>query len=402
VKSLGGGRMVLFPADCTGRRMTQKRGAALVPLLECQPYIHSAEWKEYPEGINLDHWRNFYRDHLNLADMVADTFHMPHFPREQPWLIVPDVKQLAPVVMHRSFRYQNRSFPWHRAARKYKNDTVFIGLQEEHDAFCRDTGVDVPFYKVKDMLEMAEIIAGGLIFMGNQSAPRSIAEGLKQVVLLEVGYPSNTHYARWGVVYGVDEYQFFPDLDQLEDMWAFNLTRRVDGYSIITPDRLKVIAKLARKACDLPGDIAEFGVFRGGSASLIADACPGKVLHLFDTFAGLPAGNGVHHAGEFAATFEDVRNYLAGKQCNFHPGLFPDTVQDLQDKQYAFVHVDADLYESTRDAIAYFWPRLVPDGAIVFDDVDWGSCPGVNQALAEAGLLDKVERTAVQHGVLYK
>ena len=209
-------------------------------------------------------------------------------------------------------------------------------------------------------------------------------------------------YARWGVVYGVDEYQFFPDLDQLEDMWAFNLTRRVDGYSIITPDRLKVIAKLARKARDLPGDTAEFGVFRGGSAALIADVCPGKALHLFDTFAGLPASNGVHHPGEFAATFEDVRNYLAGKQCNFHPGLFPDTAQDLQDQQYAFVHVDADLYESTRDAIAYFWPRLVPGGAIVFDDVDLCSCPGINHALAEAGLLDKVERTTVQHGVLYR
>ena len=43
-----------------------------------------------------------------------------------------------------------------------------------------------------------------------------------------------------------------------------------------------------RDTVKVPGDIAEVGVYRGGSAKLICEAKGHKKLHLFDTFEGLP------------------------------------------------------------------------------------------------------------------
>src|SRR5437879_1566462 len=64
--------------------------------------------------------------------------------------------------------------------------------------------------------------------------------------------------------------------------------------------QLFAAAAAARK---IPGDAAEVGVFRGASARLIRLALPGKPLHLFDTFEGLPqpeAVDGNLNAGEFS------------------------------------------------------------------------------------------------------
>ena len=81
---LGGGRLVLFPAACSGWRMKPRCAASLRPLLEAQHYVEGVEWAEEPRGINLDKWRWHYTDDLNIADMVADTFGVPHYPRELP------------------------------------------------------------------------------------------------------------------------------------------------------------------------------------------------------------------------------------------------------------------------------------------------------------------------------
>lgn len=39
---------------------------------------------------------------------------------------------------------------------------------------------------------------------------------------------------------------------------------------------------------DVPGALAEVGVFRGGTARVICEAKGERTLHLFDTFEGLP------------------------------------------------------------------------------------------------------------------
>jgi ADP-heptose:LPS heptosyltransferase len=60
-----------------------------------------------------------------------------------------------------------------------------VGNKDEHEDFVSSTGFAVPYYAVRDLKEMADIIAGADLFMGNQSVPYSLAMGLGKSTVLE-------------------------------------------------------------------------------------------------------------------------------------------------------------------------------------------------------------------------
>jgi len=153
--------------------------------------------------------------------------------------------------------------------------------------------------------------------------------------------------------------------------------------TLVDVERLNRVSNLATSVCKLPGVNAELGVYRGGSAQAIAEACPSKPLHLFDTFEGLPSDDtseGGHAKGEFVASFKEVMKTLQRYPfIEYHVGFFPDTTKGLEHLYFSFVHVDADIFQSTEAAIEFFLPRMVPGGIMVFDDYDWPPCPGVKE-----------------------
>jgi len=73
-------------------------------------------------------------------------------------------------------------------------------------------------------------------------------------------------------------------------------------------------------------------------------------------------------------------------------GLFPDTAAGLESETFAVVHLDGDLYETTRAGLDFFWPRMVTGGVIVLDDYGLHDCPGVTRAVDELGV--SFEQTA--------
>ncbi|MEO8082690.1 MAG: TylF/MycF/NovP-related O-methyltransferase [Ardenticatenales bacterium] len=155
------------------------------------------------------------------------------------------------------------------------------------------------------------------------------------------------------------------------------------GRTLLCPGKLAVLREQVLATRGLAGDVAELGVYRGGSAAVLAHYADGDRLHLFDTFEGLPAtdADGQHSAGEFAAGFEDVAQFLDRPNCFFHVGTFPATARDAY--RYRFAHVDGDTYQTTLAACDYFGPRMVPGGVLVFDDYGWWMTPGVARALNE-------------------
>ncbi len=164
--------------------------------------------------------------------------------------------------------------------------------------------------------------------------------------------------------------------------------------SIVDYKRLRSIRDGVRATNHLAGDVAELGVYRGGSAKLIRHYAPGATLHLFDTFAGIPEDDteeGGHRRGEFVGTLDEVRARVGTANTAFHVGAFPDVVPE--NARYRFAHIDGDTYQTTRAAIEYFAPRMVPGGVLVFDDWGWENCPGVAKALKEL-LPGRAERTA--------
>ncbi|RFC44259.1 MAG: Macrocin-O-methyltransferase (TylF) [Verrucomicrobia bacterium] len=156
---------------------------------------------------------------------------------------------------------------------------------------------------------------------------------------------------------------------------------------------------LTQSVARLPGALAEVGVYRGGSAKFIAAAKGGADLHLFDTFAGMPpvnsATDGAFREGESGNTsVEHVRAYLATYPAVYlHPGFFPASGAILEREsglRFKFVHLDVDLLASTRDALAWFYPRMVRGGLIVTHDYSDTTVPGVKRAFDEF-FLDKPE-----------
>ena len=106
----------------------------------------------------------------------------------ETWLEA-DAKTVAPVVINRTFRYRcpDGTGVWQNLLEQanIRKNGVFVGTEDEHEDFIKRTGYSVERYPVKDFKELADIIAGADLFMGNQSAAYSIAMGLGKSSVLE-------------------------------------------------------------------------------------------------------------------------------------------------------------------------------------------------------------------------
>ena len=139
---------------------------------------------------------------------------------------------------------------------------------------------------------------------------------------------------------------------------------------------------------NLKGDIAEVGVYKGGSAKILCGLKGDKSIHLFDTFEGLPKNlrkdDLVKTGWLNDVNVNDVKDYLREySDVFFYKGLFPDTASPVQDKQFCFVHLDTDIYQGTLDSLKFFWPRMVKGGRIISHDYNNVDCPGVIRAFSE-------------------
>jgi O-methyltransferase len=160
-------------------------------------------------------------------------------------------------------------------------------------------------------------------------------------------------------------------------------TRRETAMVLLDAEAYNIYSA-AKESLKVPGDVAEVGVFRGGSARLMCAVKGDRALHLFDTFSGLPeAGeyDSKFQKGGFAASLEEVQQYLAPfPGVHFHKGLFPDTARGLENMRFSFVHLDVDLYQSTRASLEWFYPRLNRGAMLISHDYD---AEGVRQAFGE-------------------
>lgn len=180
IKAMGGGSMVFFDREKGAREsMKGNRFQAIRPLIEAQPYIRECVWSDSPEGVTHD-FSTFRHDHKSGEDLASwQARHLGVTIDLAPWIMAyRNPESFGRVVVARSFRYQNREFPWRRVVSKYGKKILFVGLQDEHKAFQIENSCLVEWRPTKDLLELAEIIAGCELFIGNQSCPFWIAAAL--------------------------------------------------------------------------------------------------------------------------------------------------------------------------------------------------------------------------------
>lgn len=157
--------------------------------------------------------------------------------------------------------------------------------------------------------------------------------------------------------------------------------------TLVDYPRLERIVGFVKQTSQVPGAIAEVGVYKGGTAYLIALTNLYKFVYLFDTFDGMPevCEKDRHEKGDFSDTnFYTVKQLLKGFNVNLYRGIFPKSLtQSLKNQCYSFVHLDCDIYQSVNDGLQFFYPRMSKGGIIAIDDYAEPNCPGAKLATDE-------------------
>lgn len=140
--------------------------------------------------------------------------------------------------------------------------------------------------------------------------------------------------------------------------------------------RTHTLAWAARQALALEGDLVECGVYRGTTARILADLVAPRIgarrFWLYDAFEWREGdahdrmeAHGPALETQVRARFEDAPFVRIVK--GYVPGAFAEGAPE----RVAFLHIDLNNAEGEAAALAYFWERLVPGAAVVFDDFGW-------------------------------
>jgi predicted O-methyltransferase YrrM len=123
----------------------------------------------------------------------------------------------------------------------------------------------------------------------------------------------------------------------------------------------------AVKAASPEGLYLEFGVHTGGTLRTIAELAPAGSVYGFDSFEGLPEDWRTQFAaGSFAVdALPDVpgAELVVGWFDQVLPGFLAEHPEDV-----AFLHLDADLYSSTKTVLDALESRLRVGTVIIFDE----------------------------------
>jgi len=170
-------------------------------LLELQPCLDKVtehnkkkEFGKFHLDIDFDNrdvWSNFKMQQLSkcYADFCGIEVNT-----EEPWLFNIKPKHKTKIIVHRTYRYHDRSgtdwsdkqiVDW-KILKDYKDDVLFVGWDREFIKFEETAGFTPKRFICRDSLGFAQIIKGSKLFVGNQSLGFALAEAMKHPRALEV------------------------------------------------------------------------------------------------------------------------------------------------------------------------------------------------------------------------
>ena len=164
----------------------------------------------------------------------------------------------------------------------------------------------------------------------------------------------------------------------------------------------------------VPGDLIEAGAWRGGATIFMKAVL--QVYHdeerrvwVADSFQGLPKPNAELYPADAGSNFwvydqlavpvEEVqanfRRYgLLDERVKFLVGWFKDTLPSAPIERLAVLRIDADMYQSTMEALRYLYPKLSVGGYVILDD--YGAVTVSKQAIldyrAEQGITEEIKQ----------
>jgi hypothetical protein len=150
-------------------------------IVSCQPFFDQQidfdldMFRQYPTNVHAGHIARWY---FQVFAISADL--------GKPWLTAPvDANYKDAIVIARSQRYRSPVITY-KFLREYGR-VVFVGIEEEYNEM-KQMIPQLEYKPVNNFLELAATINGSKLFIGNQSFPFAIAEGLKVKRMLELYY----------------------------------------------------------------------------------------------------------------------------------------------------------------------------------------------------------------------
>ena len=153
------------------------------------------------------------------------------------------------------------------------------------------------------------------------------------------------------------------------------LNETVDYIDASMPDAVgfetqKEVTEYALRRIPKAGHLLEFGVYTGGTIRFIAGRVAGRTVHGFDSFQGLPED---WSGFSLDNTAFDVQGKLPKVPGNvsLYPGWIDKTLPSWVAQNagpVAFLHIDVDLYSSTKTILEVLVDRFMPGTIILFDE----------------------------------
>lgn len=160
----------------------------------------------------------------------------------------------------------------------------------------------------------------------------------------------------------------------------------------------------------VPGDIAEFGVFKGGMTTKLSwvAAALERSLWAYDSYEGLPdpvaygtgeqvptysrkLAEGDRYRGSLPEVQANVTVWGVPDRCVFVKGYFRESLAPggRHPDAIAFAFVDVDLTRSLRECLRFLWPRMSAGGVLFCHEA---RDPEIVRELAASGVLDHDHR----------
>jgi O-methyltransferase len=173
----------------------------------------------------------------------------------------------------------------------------------------------------------------------------------------------------------------------------------------------------------IPGDLVECGVWKGGSAMIMAytlqqEGDASRRIFLYDTFEGMVSPGAMD--GELEKKeWEEKKNANGGSNWCYSPfeevmanmrstkypsdriemvkGRVENSIPGHMPSQLALLRLDTDWYESTKHELVHLFPILSQKGVLIIDD--YGAWQGARKATDEffhgqAVFLQRIDWTA--------
>lgn len=173
------------------RLFTPEMFNVVAPLIEALDFVESFEhWNNQAEiHFNLDEIRD-HCDALGIPHTEIRQWIMMYFPElsgdiSEPW--IPTVKNKVGfdyIALNLTQRYRNPTVNY-RFLQDVPVPILFLGVPEEHDLVIKQVR-KAQYVPTKHYGQVASVIGGSKLFIGNQSSCFAVAEGMGHPRLLEI------------------------------------------------------------------------------------------------------------------------------------------------------------------------------------------------------------------------